>query len=215
MAYATATQGATTVASHLCIVARDKYKQQCLAILCHSLHTPSKRQVALLDFAKDFGRLREIDRMKGYFAILFCALFIVTGTSGQALTMMEFARILSITMKDIRRCIHHSNLSDMDMTKLDTVMQGRNISQETMNDILINLGCFAACILDKSDIMQNDAIQLDKLIDSVNRHNVPINDEMKEKLNTCAVQAKEETDKCKSGVIFASCLLEELTKRSK
>ncbi|XP_043521448.1 uncharacterized protein LOC122534661 [Frieseomelitta varia] len=142
--------------------------------------------------------------MKWYLVIFICML---SASAVRASTIIGFARMIDINIKDVRQCVYQSNLTDKDMMKLDTAFRNVNVSVESLDEFQLNLGCFIVCILDKAHLMENNDILLDILIETAERNDFPVDEITKQKLNECFELATEQDDQCKRGYVFAFCFI--------
>ncbi|XP_031775623.1 uncharacterized protein LOC100865414 isoform X2 [Apis florea] len=113
----------------------------------------------------------------------------------------EILKIIPISMKDIRYCVIHMGLSIKDFMKMQELLHDEDISEENIKKYLTNYSCFITCTLEKSRIIQNDEIQLDKLVEMANNNNISLDEK---KLSEC-IDANKGTDKCESGLNFLIC----------
>ncbi|KAG6801068.1 odorant binding protein 7 [Apis mellifera caucasica] len=113
----------------------------------------------------------------------------------------EILKIMAVSMKDIRYCIIHMGLTFKDFIKMQELLQEEDISEGNIKKYLTNYSCFITCALEKSHIIQNDEIQLDKLVEMANRKNISIDVKM---LSEC-INANKSTDKCENGLNFIIC----------
>ncbi|CAK9806766.1 hypothetical protein ANTPLA_LOCUS5018 [Anthophora plagiata] len=141
--------------------------------------------------------------MRELFAILISILAI--STVAEAATMQGLAKALNISMKDFGECLDEIHLSDGDTTKLESVLSQGKISKEEPKEFLNEFGCFIACAFEKANIMKNKEIQLTQLIQTAERMNIHVNDEVKQKLIDCINKAKEQEEKCQIGLEFTTC----------
>ncbi|XP_071859210.1 odorant binding protein 7 [Bombus fervidus] len=139
--------------------------------------------------------------MKGYLAILVHVLS--ANILVRASNLIQLTKMLNINIKDIRQCLHKSNLTDMDLIKLNDIFQEENISHESLEDVMLDFGCFVVCVLDKANMVEDKNIRFEYLIETAVRNNFPI--ARNQTLNECCEKAKKQDDICKSGFVFATC----------
>ncbi|PBC33988.1 odorant binding protein [Apis cerana cerana] len=92
----------------------------------------------------------------------------------QANGINEILKIMTISMKDVRYCMIHMGLNIKDFIKMQELLKEEDISEENIKKYLSNYSCFITCTLEKSNIMQNDEIQLDKLVEMADSKNISI-----------------------------------------
>ncbi|XP_043590577.1 uncharacterized protein LOC122571197 [Bombus pyrosoma] len=143
--------------------------------------------------------------MKGYLAILVHVLS--ANILVQASHLTQFTKMLNINIKDIRQCLHQSNLTDMDLIRLDIIFQEENISQKSYEDAVSDFGCFIICVLDKAHMVEDKNIRFEYLLETAKRNNFPT--ATNQTLNECCEKAQEQDDICKSGFVFATCSIKQ------
>ncbi|XP_033350903.1 uncharacterized protein LOC117234106 [Bombus vosnesenskii] len=121
----------------------------------------------------------------------------------RASNLIQFTKMLNINIKDIRQCLHQSNLTDTDLIKLDAIFQEENISRENFENVMLDFGCFITCVLDKAHMVEDKNIRFEYLLKTAERNNFPI--ATNQTLNECCKKAQEQDDICKSGFVFATC----------
>ena len=141
--------------------------------------------------------------MKGYLAILVHVLS--ANILARASNLIQLTKMLNIDIKDIRQCLHQSNLTDTDLIKLDVIFQAENITRENLEDVMLDSGCFIICVLDKAHMVEDKNIRFEYLLETAERNNFPI--ATNQTLNECCKKAQEQDDICKSGFVFATCSL--------
>ncbi|XP_016911561.1 uncharacterized protein LOC107997464 [Apis cerana] len=114
----------------------------------------------------------------------------------------EILKIMTISMKDVRYCMIHMGLNIKDFIKMQELLKEEDISEENIKKYLANYSCFITCTLEKSNIMQNDEIQLDKLVEMADSKNISIDVKI---LSECVNEANKGTDKCENGLNFIIC----------
>ncbi|XP_043789745.1 uncharacterized protein LOC122713394 isoform X1 [Apis laboriosa] len=114
----------------------------------------------------------------------------------------EILKIMAISMKDIHYCIIHMGFNIKDFIKIQELLQEEDISEENIKKYLTNYSCFITCTLEKSRIIQNDEIQLNKLVEMASRKNISIDERL---LSECIDEANKGTDKCENGLNFIIC----------
>nr|XP_012152157.1 PREDICTED: uncharacterized protein LOC105664041 [Megachile rotundata] len=124
----------------------------------------------------------------------------------RALEVELISRVMDVPLNELAECLRNNNLSAEDVENLENMFNEDQTSREYSS----NFGCFVTCVFEKSNIIQNNEIQLDRLIALAKRNKFNITAAIKQKLNECINEAEEEDDKCKIGLVFTSCVMRKL-----